>query len=220
MTFDKLPEEFQQLTFSMSTFQINKFVVNSQHSAYRQFKQVLMELEVRKTTEETIKIDQRKNLAEQKLYDEKIAVETSPAQKEIYQIEKEKLVIALENSNRALGRTQSEAESLEKIYHWFKDNYDIQYFLDNQETLEEDYWIKRMGSQAALEILTVGRIGAGNLEAMLQMGEDLFKKTLVEATRISRDVQEQVKYLDMVTDEDIKKLKNNDDKNEIKEIEL
>jgi len=220
MTFDKLPEEFQQLTFSMSTFQINKFVVNSQHSAYRQFKQVLMELEVRKTTEETIKIDQRKNLAEQRLFDEKIAAETSPAQKEIYEIEKEKLIISLENSKRALGRTQSEAESLEKIYHWFKDNYDVQYFLDNQESLEEDYWIKRMGSQAALEILTVGRIGAGNLEAMLQMGEDLFKKTLVEATRISRDVQGQVKYLDMVSDEDIKKLKDNNDKNEIKEIEL
>jgi hypothetical protein len=220
MTFDKLPEEFEQLTFSMSTFQINKFVVNSQHSAYRQFKQVLMELEVRKTTEETIKIDQKKNIAEQKLFDEKIAVETSPAQKEIYEIEKEKLIIALENSNRALGRTQSEAESLEKIYHWFKDNYDVQYFLDNQESLEEDYWIKRMGSQAALEILTVGRIGAGNLEAMLQMGEDLFKKTLVEATRISRDVQGQVKYLDMVSDEDIKKLKDNNDRNEIKEIEL
>jgi hypothetical protein len=204
----------------MSTFQINKFVVNSQHSAYRQFKQVLMELEVRKTTEETIKIDQRKNLAEQRLFDEKIAAETSPAQKEIYEIEKEKLIISLENSKRALGRTQSEAESLEKIYHWFKDNYDVQYFLDNQESLEEDYWIKRMGSQAALEILTVGRIGAGNLEAMLQMGEDLFKKTLVEATRISRDVQGQVKYLDMVSDEDIKKLKDNNDKNEIKEIEL
>ena len=92
MTFDKLPVEFQQLTFSMSTFQINKFVVNSQHSAYKQFKQVLMELEVRKTTEETIKIDQRKNLAEQRLFDEKIAVETSPAQKEIYEIEKEKLI--------------------------------------------------------------------------------------------------------------------------------
>lgn len=220
MTFDKLPVEFQQLTFSMSTFQINKFVVNSQHSAYKQFKQVLMELEVRKTTEETIKIDQRKNLAEQRLFDEKIAVETSPAQKEIYEIEKEKLIVSHENSIRALGRTQSEIESLEKIYTWFKENYDTQYFLDNQDDLEEDYWVKRMGAQAALEILTVGRIGAGNLEAMLQMGDDLFKKTLVEATKLSRDVQQQVKYLDMVSDEDIAKLVDKDDKNTIKQIEF
>lgn len=217
MTADNLPEEYQKMSFSMSQFQINKFVVNSQHSAYKQFKQVILELEVRKTLEETIKLDQRKNLAEQKLFDEKILAENSPAQKELYEIEKEKLIVAYENSIRSYERTKNEIDSLENTYKWFKDNYDIQYFLDNQEALEEDYWIKRMGSQAALEILTVGRIGVGNLEAMMQMGETLFKKTLIEATRISRDVQEQVKYLDMITDEDIKKLVDN---SEIKKIEL
>jgi hypothetical protein len=217
MTSDKLPEEFEKFSFSMSTFQINKFVVNSQHSAYKQFKQVLMELEVRKTMEETIKLDQRKNIAEQKLLDEQIAVETSPAQRELYQIEKDKFAAAQENSVRALGRTQSEIASLERIYNWFKENYDVQNFIDNQEQLEEDYWVRRMGAQAALEVLTVGRIGAGNLEAMMQMGEDLFQKTLIESTRITRDVQKQVQYLDMVTDEDIAKII---DKTQIKQIDL
>jgi hypothetical protein len=217
MTSDKLPVEFEKFTFSMSTFQINKFVVNSQHSAYKQFKQVLMELEVRKTMEETIKFDQRKNIAEQKLLDEQMAVETSPAQKELYQIEKDRFAAAQENSIRALGRTQSEIASLERIYNWFKENYDVQNFIDNQDQLEEDYWVRRMGAQAALEVLTVGRIGAGNLEAMMQMGEDLFQKTLIESTRITRDVQKQVQYLDMVTDEDIAKII---DTNQIKQIDL
>lgn len=217
MTSDKLPVEFEKFTFSMSTFQINKFVVNSQHSAYKQFKQVLMELEVRKTMEETIKFDQRKNIAEQKLLDEQMAVETSPAQKELYQIEKDRFAAAQENSIRALGRTQSEIASLERIYNWFKENYDVQNFIDNQDQLEEDYWVRRMGAQAALEVLTVGRIGAGNLEAMMQMGEDLFQKTLIESTRITREVQKQVQYLDMVTDEDIAKII---DTNQIKQIDL
>ena len=85
----------------------------------------------------------------------------------------------------------------------------MQYFLDNQESLEEDYWIKRMGSQAALEILTVGRIGVGNLEALMQMGPENFKKALVETTRITNEVKEQVKYLDMIGDQELIENTNN-----------
>jgi hypothetical protein len=212
MKIENLPEEFSQLSFSMSEFQIKNFVVNSQHTGYRQFKQVLLELEVRKSLEETMLLDRRKNLAEQKLYDEKIAAETSPAQIELYQIEKEKLQSSYENGLRAFERTHKEIEALEKIYNWFKQNYDIQQLLENQDKEEEDYWVRRLGTQAALEILTVGRIGVGNLEAMMQMGEDMLKRTLIEATKISRDIQEQVKYLDMVTDDDIARITNNEPK--------
>ena len=75
--------------------------------------------------------------------------------------------------------------------------------IENQDVYENDYWIKRLANQAALELLTVGRIGVGNLEALMQMGESNFKKALVEATRISNEVKDQVKYLDMIGDQEL-----------------
>ena len=57
--------------------------------------------------------------------------------------------------------------------------------------------------QSALEILTVGRIGVGNMEALLQMGPENFKKALVETTKITNSVKEDVKYLDMIGDDEL-----------------
>lgn len=198
MNLDKLPKEYADLDFSMSDFQIRHFVVGSQHNLYRQFKQILLELEVRLTTEETVELDMRKNLAEQKLYDEKISVESSPAQREIYEIEKEKLAKAYENNVRALDRTRNEINSLKTILDEFKEKNDVKALLENKDTLEEDYWVKRLATQSALEMLTVGRVGQGNLEALLQMGQDNFKRTLIEATKITNSVNDTTKYLDMM----------------------
>ena len=79
--------------------------------------------------------------------------------------------------------------------------------MENQEVYETDYWIKRLANQAALELLTVGRIGVGNLEALMQMGDTNFRKALVEATKITNEVKGQVKYLDMIGDQEL--LENN-----------
>ena len=57
MTEDKLPLEYKDLNFSMSQFQIKHFVVGSQHNNFRQFKQILLEMEVRITNVEQIDLD-------------------------------------------------------------------------------------------------------------------------------------------------------------------
>jgi hypothetical protein len=59
-----------------------------------------------------------------------------------------------------------------------------------------------LATQSALEILTVGRIGVGNLEALMQMGPENFRAALVETTKIANEVKGQVKYLDMVGDQE------------------
>ena len=42
--------------------------------------------------------------------------------------------------------------------------------LENVE--EHKYWIARMGKQSAIDLLTTGRIQAGNLESLLQMAPE------------------------------------------------
>lgn len=210
MTEDKLPEEYKELVFSMTEFQIKHFVVGSQHNNFRQFKQILLELEVRYTNLEQIGLDMEKNRLEKALAEEKIQSETSNAQIALYQHEIKKLDIGYENGMRSMERTKAEVSSLEKILEEFRSKIDVKELMANQDQYETEYWIKRLATQSALELLTVGRIGVGNLEALMQMGDSNFKKALVEATRINNEVREQVKYLDMIGEQEL--LENNQKK--------
>jgi sporulation protein YlmC with PRC-barrel domain len=203
MTEDKLPEEYKDLTFSMSEFQIKHFVVGSQHNPFRQFKQIMLELEVRYTNIEQINLDIEKNRLERNLLVEKRDMETSPAQRALYDFDIKKVDINYDNSLRSLERTKAELLYLENIDAEFRKHHDVKELVSNQEEYEHDYWIKRLATQSALELLTVGRIGVGNLEALMQMGPDNFRKALVEATKITNEVKGQVKYLDMIGDQEL-----------------
>jgi hypothetical protein len=209
MKQDILPPEYNDLRFSMSEFQIKHFVVGSQHNNFRQFKQILLELEVRHSNKEQMILDMEKNRLERNLAVEKMENETSSAQKLLHEHEIKRLDVGYENGMRSIGRTDGEVEYLEKILKEFRDKIDVKELMDNQDKYEHDYWIKRMANQAALEMLTVGRIGVGNLEALMQMGPDNFKKALVETTRITNEVKEQVKYLDMIGDQELIENTNN-----------
>ena len=207
MTEDKLPKEYKDLTFSMSQFQIKHFVVGSQHNNFRQFKQILLEMEVRTTNLEQIELDMEKNRLERAVAEENMAAEISIAKKALFAHEIKKLDIGFENGTRSMERTKGELSFLENILQEFRSKINVDELMANQELYETDYWIKRLANQAALELLTVGRIGVGNLEALMQMGDTNFKKALVEATRITNEVKDQVKYLDMIGDQEL--LENN-----------
>jgi hypothetical protein len=209
MKQDILPSEYNDLRFSMSEFQIKHFVVGAQHNNFRQFKQILLELEVRHSNKEQMVLDMEKNRLERNLAVEKIQNESSPAQKSLYEYEIKKLDISHENGMRAISRTDGEIQYLENILKEFREKIDVKELMDNQDKYEHEYWIKRMANQAALEMLTVGRIGVGNLEALMQMGPENFKKALVETTRITNEVKDQVKYLDMIGDQELIENTNN-----------
>lgn len=203
MDINVLPEEYKDLRFTMSEFQIKHFVVGSQHNNFRQFKQILLELEVRHSNREQMILDMEKNRLERNLAEEKMLLETSPAQKALYQFEIKKLDSAHENGMRTIERTVSEIEYLENILKEFREKVDVKELMDNQDKYEHEYWIKRLAFQSALEMLTVGRIGVGNMEALIQMGPDNFKRALIETVRLSNEVKEQVKYLDMIGDKEL-----------------
>ena len=202
MKEELLPKEYKDMVFSMSEFQIKHFVVNSQHNPYRQFKQILLELEVRYTNAEQINLEVEKNRLERDLLVEKMENETSPAQKKLYEFDIKKNDITFENIQRNRTRILAEIENLHKIETEFRSQYDVNEMMLNQDKHEHDYWIKRLATQSALEILTVGRIGVGNLEALMQMGPENFRAALVETTKIANEVKGQVKYLDMVGDQE------------------
>lgn len=214
MKESKLPKEYSELSFSMSEFQIKHFVVGAQHNVFRQFKQILLELEVRYTNWEQIELDIERNRLDRDLILEKISNESSPAQINIYNHDIKKLDIGFDNNKRALERLKMEVSNLEKLLEEFRGTYDVKELMSHQEEYEHDYWIKRLATQSALELLTVGRIGSGNLEALMQMGPDNFRKSLAETTKIANEIKGQVKYLDTLSDHEMLESR------EIKEIDI
>jgi hypothetical protein len=48
---------------------------------------------------------------------------------------------------------------------------DIKFFTEVNESEERKYWIARMGKQAAMDIVSYGRIGSGNMDLIAMMDE-------------------------------------------------
>ena len=66
---------------------------------------------------------------------------------------------------------------------------------DEQDIYEREQWTNRLGKQAALDIMFYGRIGVGNMDAILQMPEDQQAETLVLATDYAIHLQAYQKQL-------------------------
>ena len=82
---------------------------------------------------------------------------------------------------------------------------------NDKETKEREYWISRMGKQAAMEMLSYGKIGTGNLESIMHMphaDQDKIIRGALEYTKqfetgivaIEKDVEQ--KLINMLKEKD------------------
>ena len=53
------------------------------------------------------------------------------------------------------------------------------------EQLEQDYWVKRLGKQAAMDMIAYGRIGVGNMDSITMMDKNTQRETLQTASDIA-----------------------------------
>ena len=159
----------------MSDFQIKNFVVNAQLTPLKQLQQAAMEAQVRednlKRSEHEIKKVELKirvlELARSKSEDE---LEQAQIDLDLH-LAREKVV----NVKKELVRITRELKSFQDVLDFFNENYDIEKMIEMKDTLDIDYWVKRLSKQAAMDIISTGRIGSGNLSAMLDMPEEIFQ---------------------------------------------
>lgn len=82
---------------------------------------------------------------------------------------------------------------------------------NDREGKEREYWISRMGKQAAMEMLSYGKIGTGNLESIMHMphaDQDKIIRGALEYTKqfetgivaIEKDVEQ--KLINMLKEKD------------------
>ena len=89
-------------------------------------------------------------------------------------VEREKVLKLIDEiDNSPLGRTKDGRRYL-----------DIMNDPEQNEEIESDYWEYRLAKQAAMDMIAYGRIGVGNMEAIMQLDADSQNKTIAMAYEV------------------------------------
>jgi hypothetical protein len=184
----KIAELVEALPRGMSDFQMKQFVVGAQLTPIKQLQQVVMEAEVREENLRKTEYEDKKNQLKIEILKRKREREVDP----LYQMEIDLEIHSLEEkiylSVKEVKRIRNELETFYEVLEYFNQNFDIAELLSMKDTLEIDYWVKRLGRQAGLDIVSTGRISTGNLQAMLDLPEEIFHVTLQEALKITHEM--------------------------------
>ena len=174
----------------MTNYQCEHFVANTQITPWRKVRQALMELETRYHAY----MENRHSLRKAELLRKKFirTLENLEADGGD-EIDAGFIQIDLEKNDYDIGiwkrkLRQSEIEMthfLKTVNENVDDEHPLEYFLEEQEDEERVYWIARMGKQAAMDIVSYGRISTGNMTSILDMPEQDQVKCLEVAIQFS-----------------------------------
>ena len=161
----------------MTRFQCEHFVADSQITPWRKVRQALMELETRYHAY----MENRHSLRKAELLRKKFLRSIENVEAEggddidagFIQIDLEKNDYDIGIWRRKLRQSELELKYfLDIVKKYVDDDHPLEYFLTEHEAEEKTYWIARMGKQAAMDIISYGRIGAGNMTSILDMPEE------------------------------------------------
>jgi hypothetical protein len=170
----------------MTAYQAQHFVANSQITPYKQVRQSLMELEVRYHAFQEIRANLRKaEIMRLKMIQQRDAFE-DPLDKELMQIDIDKGDYDITIYKRKLRQSEYEMKAfLDVVNRYAQTEEELEYYLGINEEEERDYWIARMGKQAALDIIAFGRVGSGNMDSIAMMNRDDQLEALTAAVQYS-----------------------------------
>ena len=85
---------------------------------------------------------------------------------------------------------------LEAIYADFAAQHDVTALLNNIEAEEEEYWVKRLGRLAAIDILTIGKVQPEHMNYIASLSDDAFAACVKTATSLAKSLNESVKVIE------------------------
>jgi hypothetical protein len=191
----KLAEEYGG--WSMSDFQSRYFVVHSHVTDYRRVRQALMEIETRIAALKQIERNMKRN-------DIKIKIQLAEIEKEPDSLKKELLEVDIDqwqydNSvyKNKLRICNEEIDQFCKIIKEFVPNKEkLETYKEHDEEKEKEYWITRMGKQAAMDMMALGRIGQGNLDSIAMMPLQDQENTIKLAVAYSLTLNKAIEYIE------------------------
>jgi uncharacterized protein YutE (UPF0331/DUF86 family) len=168
----KLLESALHMEGGMTDYQCRHFVKNSQLTPWRSVRQCLLELETRYHSYVEIKCSLRKAEVLRKKFLRDYENCDDELAKELIEIDIDKNDYDITIWKRKYNQAQKEMDTfLNLIKEHVSTEEDIKFFTEVNESEERKYWIARMGKQAAMDIVSYGRIGSGNMDSIAMMDE-------------------------------------------------
>jgi len=174
----------------MTPYQCANFVARGQLTPWRQVRQAYMELEVRYHAFQEIKTSLRKAELIRKKWLRDQAEVTDEIAKEMLQVDIDKNDYDITIYKRKLVQAEREINAfIDVVKHFAKTEEDLKFYSDENPEEERKYWIARMGKQAALDVISMGRVGSGNMDSIAMMPEEDQVEALAMAMKYSGMVQ-------------------------------
>jgi hypothetical protein len=169
-------------SWAMSEFQSKYFVVNSQVTDYRRVRQALLEIETRIGGRKQIERNMWRTSVELKIKQEEYNNEPHPLKKELISVDMDQLNYDLSVYEKKLANIKEELDTFcEIVKNLVPDVPSLEEFKTQNPELERDYWVTRMAKQAAMDLLTIGRISQGNMDSIVMMPLDDQEATIKTA---------------------------------------
>jgi hypothetical protein len=147
----KIKTAFLKCSQPRSDFAIRHFVIGDHEMPERQYMQCVTELWHKTVTIKRLEISKKRKTRELQECDDDLL--------------KEELLLDLDEISFALNGATREFNTLYAIFTRMKD------FSESElQNGEADYWLHRLARQAQIDIEATGRVGAGNLDALRQIG--------------------------------------------------
>ena len=162
-----------QFSTGQTDYQNENFVMNSHVTKYRQIRQALLEIENRYHGLRKIKLDIRRDDIKIAKLKKDLEVVTDELEAELIRIDIEDFESDQEIRKRKLVRQEQEIDVfVKRVQDNVEKEEDIQKYFDQDPEEERKYWVARMGKQAAMDILSFGRISTGNLDSIAMLPEE------------------------------------------------
>lgn len=194
----------------MPKFKMRHFVGDAQVTPYAKLKQFLLELRVREENLAVMTYDVRKFEIELKILKKKYQDETDELQKELHSLEIERKERGLFVNKKSLDDVYKERQSLLELIDEFNNSDEgklpdgrliIEVLSDPEyeEYLEKELWTARLAKQSAVDLATSGRIGNGNLDAIIMLPPEQQVQVLAIASDYGTRVQSTMNVLSQET---------------------
>lgn len=187
---DELIKYAFDFDYAYSQYQMDSYVVNTGITDWRKAKQCLIEIEHRTQAMDDHGWNLKKMEAETEILREELAELTSPARQKLKQIEiDEKTEGAARTRRRIAGIKRERDRLIETFRKAVPSKTELDDMTQNVDQKEREYWISRIGKQAAQDMLSYGKIGTGNMESIMQMPHDDQEKIIKGALEFTKKME-------------------------------
>lgn len=185
----------QKNDWSIPEYKLKNFVARSHIHPMHQLKQLMLELNSKTEMIEAWEFDKEQFELEIELELEKKNYTEYEAQKKLHDLEAKRIGTKLAVVTEKLKTMYRERDKVLRLIEEI-DNSPQGYTADGRryidimsdptqsEEIESDYWEYRLAKQGALDMIAYGRIGVGNMEAIMQLDADAQNRTLTMAYEI------------------------------------